>query len=111
MISCEPEDWKEKPSSFEKILDPDLKQFAYDLNAVWKTLCRQVESFPNKNQNQIYINKTKFALKTFGFQIKEEVKTDPDRFSLLYVPNEFIIPGGRFREFYYWDAYWIVKVS
>lgn len=20
------------------------------------------------------------------------------------------MPGGRFREFYYWDAYWIVKV-
>jgi alpha,alpha-trehalase len=25
------------------------------------------------------------------------------------VPNQFIIPGGRFREFYYWDAYWIIK--
>ena len=43
--------------------------------------------------------------------MKDEVKTEPDRFSLLYVPNQFIIPGGRFREFYYWDAYWIVKVS
>lgn len=34
---------------------------------------------------------------------------NPDRNSLIYVPEEFIVPGGRFREFYYWDAYWIVK--
>ena len=35
--------------------------------------------------------------------------TDSDRYSLIYVPNEFVVPGGRFREFYYWDAYWIIK--
>lgn len=21
----------------------------------------------------------------------------------------FVIPGGRFRELYYWDTYWIIK--
>ncbi|CAJ0939296.1 unnamed protein product, partial [Mesorhabditis belari] len=82
MDTCEPEDWKENPPNFQKIHDPDLRKFANDLNDVWKTLCRQM---------------------------KDEVKNEPDRFSLLYVPNQFIIPGGRFREFYYWDAYWIVK--
>lgn len=25
------------------------------------------------------------------------------------VPNGFCIPGGRFRELYYWDTYWIVN--
>ncbi|GAA4407944.1 alpha,alpha-trehalase TreF [Nibrella viscosa] len=25
--------------------------------------------------------------------------------SLLPVPNRYIVPGGRFREFYYWDSY------
>ncbi len=25
--------------------------------------------------------------------------------SLLYVPKPYVIPGGRFREFYYWDSY------
>ncbi|EFO15264.1 hypothetical protein LOAG_13249 [Loa loa] len=34
---------------------------------------------------------------------------DPRRNSLIEVPHPFIIPGGRFREFYYWDAYWIAK--
>jgi len=28
---------------------------------------------------------------------------------MIYVPHPFIIPGGRFREFYYWDSYWIVQ--
>lgn len=37
------------------------------------------------------------------------VETHQSRYSLIYVPHEFIIPGGRFREFYYWDAYWIIK--
>jgi alpha,alpha-trehalase len=25
--------------------------------------------------------------------------------SLLYVPMPYVVPGGRFREFYYWDSY------
>ena len=25
--------------------------------------------------------------------------------SLLYVPRPYVVPGGRFREFYYWDSY------
>ncbi len=25
--------------------------------------------------------------------------------SLLYVPQPYVVPGGRFREFYYWDSY------
>ena len=29
--------------------------------------------------------------------------------SLLSVPHPMMIPGGRFREMYYWDAFWIVK--
>ena len=27
--------------------------------------------------------------------------------SMLYLPNTLVIPGGRFREIYYWDTYWI----
>lgn len=25
------------------------------------------------------------------------------------MPNPVIVPGGRFREFYYWDSYWIIR--
>ena len=36
------------------------------------------------------------------------VKTDPDRYSLIYLDNPFVVPGGRFRECYYWDSYWTI---
>lgn len=37
------------------------------------------------------------------------MREHPSRHSLLYIPHQFIVPGGRFRELYYWDAYWIIK--
>uniref|UniRef100_A0A915PSU2 Trehalase n=1 Tax=Setaria digitata TaxID=48799 RepID=A0A915PSU2_9BILA len=41
--------------------------------------------------------------------VKDDVRYHQELYSLLYVPHPFIIPGGRFREFYYWDSFWIVK--
>ena len=38
-----------------------------------------------------------------------DVRDNPELYSLVYVPNPFIIPGGRFRESYYWDSYWVVQ--
>ena len=31
------------------------------------------------------------------------------RHSLLALPYPTVVPGGRFRESYYWDTYWIVE--
>uniref|UniRef100_A0A915J566 Trehalase n=1 Tax=Romanomermis culicivorax TaxID=13658 RepID=A0A915J566_ROMCU len=53
---------------------------AYEINKLWLQLCKEVNS---------------------------SVALYPDRYSMLYVPYPFIIPGGRFREFYNWDTYWI----
>lgn len=39
----------------------------------------------------------------FDFQQK-----NPDLYSIIHVKNPVIVPGGRFREFYYWDSYWII---
>ncbi|KAL7737638.1 hypothetical protein ACLKA6_007746 [Drosophila palustris] len=41
--------------------------------------------------------------------MKDCVRTNPLMYSLVYVPNPVIVPGGRFVEFYYWDTYWIVR--
>ena len=38
-------------------------------------------------------------------QVQPTVLEFPDRHSLLYLPNPFIVPGGRFRETYYWYIY------
>ncbi|EFO20256.2 trehalase [Loa loa] len=77
---CNIPGWQELPPKIARIRDETLKHFAIFLNKRWKDLCRQVK--PIKH---------------------------PQRHSLIVVPESFIVPGGRFREFYYWDAYWIVK--
>ncbi|CAG9530312.1 unnamed protein product [Cercopithifilaria johnstoni] len=79
---CDLVDWEEQPEKLLSIADPQLRQFALNVNLIWKSLCRT---------------------------IKKEVMKYPERHSLLYVPHEFIVPGGRFREFYYWDTYWVIK--
>ncbi|KAK6103611.1 Trehalase family protein [Brugia pahangi] len=79
---CELSDWKEEPERLLTIENNALRKFALQINYIWKDLCRTV---------------------------KKEVKEQPQRHSLIYVPNEFIVPGGRFREYYYWDGYWIIK--
>ncbi|XP_050583012.1 trehalase-like isoform X5 [Bombus affinis] len=77
-----PVDWTSQPKFLNKIHDHDLRKFASDLNQIWKML---------------------------GRKMKDDVRVNEDRYSIIYVPNPVIVPGGRFREFYYWDSYWIVK--
>jgi alpha,alpha-trehalase len=44
-----------------------------------------------------------------GRESIDDVRDNPTHHSLLYTPNPIVVPGGRFRESYYWDTYWIVK--
>ncbi|KAL0271426.1 UNVERIFIED_CONTAM: hypothetical protein PYX00_008531 [Menopon gallinae] len=77
-----PKDWVEKPEFLNRIKDRNYRKWAYELNLLWKVL---------------------------GKKMKEDVKEHPEYYSIVYVPNAVIVPGGRFREFYYWDSYWIIK--
>lgn len=74
-------DFNPTPSFIEHISDPDVKEFATRLVGIWPTLARKV---------------------------KKEVEDAQDLYSIIPVPKPFIIPGGRFREIYYWDSYWII---
>jgi len=82
LIHVVPEDWKPEPEPISKIQSEKYRNWAAKLNEIWLELCRQV---------------------------KPKVKENPDRYSLIYVPHMFVAPGGRFREFYYWDSYWVIK--
>nr|QUU43766.1 trehalase [Trichogramma dendrolimi] len=75
-------DWRANPSLMRRIRDPVYRQWVSDLNYIWKALARHMTS---------------------------DVKKFPDRYSLIYVDNTFIIPGGRFKEFYYWDSFWVIE--
>lgn len=75
------EDFNPAPPFIETIIDEDVKEFALNLIGIWPTLARKVKS---------------------------DVEEAQDLYSIIPVPNAFIIPGGRFREIYYWDSYWII---
>lgn len=68
--------------NFDFIADPHYRNFAKELHLKWPTLSRRVT---------------------------DKVKTNPENYSLIDLPNPFIVPGGRFRELYYWDSFWTIK--
>ncbi|XP_062894807.1 trehalase isoform X1 [Mobula hypostoma] len=77
-----PDDWRDKPQVLQRISDENLQIWATELHALWKSL---------------------------GRKIKVDVQSHPELYSQIYVPNPVVVPGGRFREYYYWDSYWIIK--
>lgn len=77
-----PDDFTKDPAVLNKINDKSLRSFASDLNGIWNDL---------------------------GRKIKKEVHDNEDLYSIIYVENPMIVPGGRFREFYYWDSYWVLR--
>ncbi|XP_046649837.1 trehalase-like [Daphnia pulicaria] len=78
----DPSDWISDPPFLSQINNSEFRNWGNRLHEGWKSL---------------------------GRQIKDDVRDNPDLYSIVYVPNPFIVPGGRFRESYYWDSYWIVK--
>lgn len=36
------------------------------------------------------------------FKIRADVKDRPEFYSQIYTPHPVVVPGGRFRELYYW---------
>lgn len=77
-----PNDFNKNPEILNKINDKELRNFAQDLNGIWLEL---------------------------GRKMKKDVADNPELYSIIYVENPVIVPGGRFLEFYYWDSYWIIR--
>lgn len=63
-------DWKEDPAILKSIQDSQFREWARRLNSIWETLARK---------------------------IKDDVMINPERHSLIYVNNTFVVPGGRFK--------------
>lgn len=77
-----PPDWNQSPLFLKKIKDPRLWEFGKKLNGIWKFLGRRITDLVRENQ---------------------------ELYSIIYVPYGMVVPGGRFREIYYWDSYWIIR--
>lgn len=82
LVEWTPDDYSPTPALVDRIDNTTLKAFALELNALWLDLGRRVHP------------------RVFEF---------PDRTSLLPLPHPFVVPGGRFREVYYWDTLWVLR--
>ncbi|GMH33591.1 hypothetical protein BSKO_01425 [Bryopsis sp. KO-2023] len=82
LVRWEPEDWTAKTDDWLPLLQDPMREWAFDLNKLWRSLCRKTGN---------------------------AVTSHPDRHSLIGLPHPMLIAGDRFLEIYYWDSYWIVK--
>lgn len=76
-----PPDLKANPSFLNNISSPWYKQWASDLNQYWAKLGRKQVA---------------------------DVAQNPDRYSIIPLPNPIIFESDKFREFYYWHNYFTV---
>lgn len=93
--------------------DPKQIMAAYNAAAVKSTF--NLRQFANdhfylpKLNNSDYHADTSVSVQEHIHQLWDVLKHNPDdnvRYSsLLPLPNAYIVPGGRFREIYYWDSY------
>lgn len=74
-----PSDYKAWPETHPEIMSSTLGDFFRALNKEWLEMAREKPP------------------------LKSGVSTHLD------LPHPFFVPGGRFREMYYWDSYWIIK--
>ncbi|KAM9318761.1 trehalase [Pholidichthys leucotaenia] len=77
-----PADWHDKPKFLEGIADNKLRDWAGKIHGLWKSLGRKIQA---------------------------NVKDHPELYSQIYTPHPVVVPGGRFRELYYWDSYWVIN--
>lgn len=82
LLYWHPPDYQSHPPVLNKIKNLNILLFAKDIISMWPTLGRKVST---------------------------DVAWNSEYYSFLYVPKGFIISGGRFKELYYWDSYWIVR--
>lgn len=77
-----PPDFKNHPMIINYVQDYTYKEFLSGINQLWNKLAKII---PTK------------------------VKNDAQLYSMIYVPNGFFVNVESQNEFYYWDAYWIIK--
>ncbi|KAM4566989.1 trehalase [Odontesthes bonariensis] len=80
--SWTPPDWHDKPRFLDRIADDKLRDWGEKIHNLWKSL---------------------------GRKIRTSVKDHPELYSQIYTPHPVVVPGGRFRELYYWDSYWVIN--
>jgi len=85
LVTEPPADWQSSPALLGRIpATSPYRAWAADLNDLWLIL---------------------------GRRLNVSVDEQPQRHSYIPMPFPTVVPGGRFRESYYWDSYFIIQVS
>ena len=97
----DPQDILNKFNEEKKSSDFDLKQFVRD--NFYMPEANEEKSNLSKN-----LNMEEYIVKLWDFLERNPDKELPGS-TLLPLPNPYIVPGGRFREVYYWDSYFTAE--
>lgn len=86
LVEWTPLDWQERPKLIQAVeaceeMDENDVSVVTEMNRLWKVLGRTVKN-PSAHLYSTLLSQ--------------------------HLKNGFIVPGGRFREIYYWDSYWII---
>ncbi|OQV14359.1 Trehalase [Hypsibius exemplaris] len=82
-----------KPTDFKPISQGGMSIYANITDANYKALAEAIH----------------IKWESLGRQIPKTVEENQRQHSIIYLPHPFIIPGGRFREIYYWDSFWTIQ--
>lgn len=82
IVAAKLPDWSAEPKFLSSLQNHKLRAFATHLNSTWLHLCKR------------------FDYDKLG---------DGCVSSHLHMKHPFVVPGGRFREIYYWDTYWTLE--
>lgn len=82
IVNAKLTEWSSRPFFLENIRDERLREFSAHLNETWLHLCKRYDP----------------SLLGHGCVS-----------SHLDMKHSFVVPGGRFREIYYWDTYWTLE--
>ncbi|EJF56038.1 glycoside hydrolase family 37 protein [Dichomitus squalens LYAD-421 SS1] len=80
--------FNDNPAFLNNVSDPLVRAFSQTVHGYWTSLIR------NTNQTAL---------------CQEGTESGPCESTLIALNHTFVVPGGRFREQYYWDSYWIVQ--
>ncbi|ETI31824.1 hypothetical protein F443_21230 [Phytophthora nicotianae P1569] len=100
LVPVTPPDYKEGeiPQKIKEIRDEPLRGWAMELHKLWKVLARVPASESADQASRS------------SFLHSLPIDTPSDVLARQFNgENVLVVPGGRFRESYYWDSYWIVQ--
>uniref|UniRef100_A0AAV1U0F7 Trehalase n=1 Tax=Peronospora matthiolae TaxID=2874970 RepID=A0AAV1U0F7_9STRA len=104
LVPIVPPDYQdgEMPLGIEQIRNESLRDWAMELHKLWTVLARVPVSVSAAQKP-----KSSFL---YALPIAPASDESVDAFARQFNgENVLVVPGGRFRESYYWDTYWIVQ--